>query len=153
MNQMKSKAICLETTVRKVDPNFLFPIGLCIFLILQTGCSALRETPPTPALEMALPTVQVTADQIAQAMDQDAFFSTYAFNALIIRGVVSSIDGQSGALIIALKTSGASRVLCDLGNQNTAVHVGDSITVEAAFPNQDVIRQGADVLIRNCSLP
>ncbi len=58
MNQMKSKAICLETTVRKVDPNFLFPIGLCIFLILQTGCSALRETPPTPALEMALPTVR-----------------------------------------------------------------------------------------------
>jgi hypothetical protein len=44
-------------------------------------------------------------------------------------------------------------VLCDLGNKAAAIKVGDSITVRSANPGQDVARQDAGVLIRNCTIP
>jgi hypothetical protein len=101
---------------------------------------------------LSLPTLQVTADQVAQSMQQDAFFSTYGLNTLIITGTVSSIDRQANDLIVELKTSVPTRVLCDLGNQSSSVHVGDVMAVISVLPNRDVARQGSDMLIKNCTV-
>jgi hypothetical protein len=119
-------------------------------LVGQAACNALRETPPTP--QLSLPTIQVTADQVAQSMQQDDFFSTYGLNTLIISGTVSSIDRQANDLIVELKTSVPTRVFCELGNQSSSVHVGDAITVRSVLPNRDVTRRGSDMLIKNCTL-
>lgn len=127
--------------------------GFAVFVVqiyALAGCSLFREPSPTPR-----PTTvaQVTADDVAQAMDNDAFYSTYGQTTLLIRGTVAALDPQPGHFTVTLATSVRTQVLCDLGGQAPPIKVGDVITVRSADPGNDVSRQDAAVLIHNCALP
>lgn len=115
-----------------------------------SACGLLREPLPTP-----VPTtvVRVTADQVAQAMEADEFWTTYGHGALLIQGTVASVNQQPNHFILELATSVPTTVLCDLGKQAASAKVGDTITVESANPEQDVLRQPSAVMIQNCTLP
>jgi hypothetical protein len=136
-------------------PRFLFErTGVAALAILLLGnlaaCGLLREPVATPR---PTPVLSVTADQVAQAMSADEFYSTYGQSTLLIRGIVSSVDPQPDHLIVGLATSGSTAVLCDLGNHPPSVNTGDTITVRSANPEQDVSREQSAVMIHNCSLP
>ena len=114
-----------------------------------SACGLLREPLPTAR---PTPVVPVTADQVAQAMDADAFYSTYGQTTLLVRGTVSFIDQQPDHLILQFATSGSTAVLCDLGKTSSSVKVGDVVTVRSTNPGQDVARETAAVMIKNCTL-
>lgn len=121
-----------------------------LLLISLSACGLFREPLPTPR-----PTTvaQVTADQVAQAMDDDAFYATYGQTSLLIQGTVAAVDQQTNHFIVTLATGVRTKVQCDLGNKAPAVKVGDTITIRSANPEQDVARQDAAVLIHNCTIP
>jgi hypothetical protein len=114
------------------------------------ACGLLREPVATPR-----PTTvaQVTADQVAQAMDEDRFYATYGHSTLLIQGTVAAVDQQPDDFIVTLATGVRTKVLCDLGNKAPAVKVGEAITIRSANPEQDVARRDAAVLIHNCTIP
>jgi hypothetical protein len=145
-----------------VSPSHFLPmksrssiwIGMLILLLLNlAGCGLMRQTAPTPGGSSALPTLEVSADQIALAMQNDEFFSDYRGDSLIIHGVVSSISQQGNDWVVELKTNIATRVFCNLGNLSVTAQAGDAITVVSDYPNRDVSRQGPDLLIKNCTVP
>jgi hypothetical protein len=121
-----------------------------VLLICLPACGLLREPLATPRPTSV---VQVSADQVAQAMDDDRFYATYGQTTLLIQGTVAGIDPQPGHFILILATSGSTLVLCDLGNKAAAIKTGDSVTVRSADPEKDIARQDAGVLIRNCTVP
>jgi len=125
-------------------------LGALVLLIGLAGCGLLREPLATPRRTSV---VQVSADQVAQAMTDDRFYATYGRTTLLIQGTVAAIAQQPGHFIVTLATSGPAQVFCDLGTKAAAVKTGDSITVRSADPERDVARQDADVLIHNCTLP
>jgi hypothetical protein len=121
-----------------------------ILLICLSACGLFREPLATPR-----PTTvaQVTADQVAQAMDDDTFYATYGQTSLLIQGRVAAVDQQANHFIVTLATGVRTKVQCDLGNKAPAVRVGDTITIRSANPEQDVSRLDAAVLIHNCTIP
>lgn len=120
--------------------------AITLLALAFAGCGALREQNPTPTATV----VHVSANQIAQAMAEDRFFSDYGHSTLLVDGTVLSVTRQDDDLIIELGTSAPNRVLCDIGNQVTSVSPGDTITVQA--PSNDARRQGSAVLLRSCSM-
>ena len=109
---------------------FIPSVALAVLASLA-GCGLLRETPVTP---QPTTVVQVTADQAAQAMDEDRFWSTYGRSALLIQGTVAALDQQPNDLIVSLATSGQTQVLCDLGTADAAIKIGDLVVVDAGCP-------------------
>ena len=131
--------------------NRLASLAALVLLLSFTlaGCGVLREPSPTPA-----PTTvaQVTADQVAQAMEADSFYATYGHTTLLVSGTVAGVDPGPGHFIITLGTNETTQVLCDLGGQSPAIKFGDTLTVRSADPENDVLRQNGDVIIQNCTL-
>ena len=121
-----------------------------LLVMSLSACGLFREPLATPR-----PTTvaQVTADQVAQAMDEDRFYATYGQTVLLIQGTVAAVDQQPDDFVVTLATSVRTKVLCDLGNIAPGVKVGEAITVRSANPEKDVARQDAAVLIHNCTLP
>ena len=121
-----------------------FSVVFWVFISLA-GCnlSALRNPTPTP-----LPTsvVQVTADEIARAMQEDNFYGEFSPNMLQVKGTVLSVTGSE----IELQTSVPTRVLCDLATAANGIQPGDSITVQALAA--DAQRAPSAVVLKNCSL-
>ena len=125
-------------------------VALALLLGALAACSVFRQALPTP-----VPTTvaQVTADQVAQAMDDDEFYSTYGHTTLLIQGTVAALDPQPSHFTLTLDTGVRTKVLCDLGQQTPPIKVGDTVTVRSANPENDVQRQEAAVFIKNCTLP
>ncbi len=124
-------------------------IIMCL-LTLLTACGlgrALRAATPTPA---PAPEVQVTADQVAQAMQADEFYSDYRGDLLLVSGKVKAVNQQVGSMQIELETNLPTTVVCDLGNQNTSVKPGDQVTVQALAA--DAERGQAAVLLKQCRI-
>ncbi len=132
-----------------LPPTRALLAALILLLGPLAACGLFREPLPTPR-----PTTvaQVTADDVAQAMDEDRFYSTYGQTTLMVRGTVAALDPQPGHFTVTLATGVRTKVLCDLGGQSPPIHVGDVITVRSADPEHDVQRRDAAVLIQNCAL-
>ena len=143
MDQLYWLNAAMKTTLR---PGLLAALAL----LLLAACGIFRE--PQATLRPTT-VVQVTADDVAQAMDEDRFYSTYGQTTLLVRGTVAALDPQPNHFTVTLATGVRTKVLCDLGSQTPSVHVGDVITVRSADPENDVQRQDAAVLIKNCTLP
>jgi hypothetical protein len=114
------------------------------------ACGVFREPLATPAPTAV---VQISADEAAQAMADDHFWASYSHSTLLIQGTVAAIDSQPQHFILSLATSGSGDVQCDLGSPAQPPTLGDRITVRSANPQNDVVRQGDGLLIRNCTLP
>ncbi len=135
----------------------LFGIVAVTLLTGLSACDLLREPRPgaqsSPTPNPAFPVVRVTADQVAQAMEQDEFFADYGQSRLLIQGTVSLVKRQDSDLIIELETSVPTKVICDLGNYFGIIRVGSTVTVESAFPQRDASRQQSAVMLKNCTIP
>jgi hypothetical protein len=127
-------------------------LGLALLFLPLAGCGVFLASRPTPASVPTWPPMQVTADQVAQAMQEDHFYEDYGQSSLFIHGTVSAVSAQNNDAIVELASSIPTKVRCDLGHQAPAVHVGDPITVQAADPETDAIREPSAVLIKNCRL-
>src|SRR6185369_16459949 len=100
-----------------IGSRMKFAPGALMALILLAslaGCGLFRETPVTP---QPTSVAHITADQAAQAMDEDRFWSTYGRSALAIQGTVAALDQQPNDLLLTLAASGPTQVVCDLGRQ------------------------------------
>ena len=130
---------------------------LALLLLFLSACSWLREPAPTPLPadrpNPDFPVVHVTADQVAQAMEQDRFYSDYGFTTLLIEGPVASVRRQGTDLIVRLDTAFETKVVCNLGGYVGIVRAGTTITVRSVYPQRDVSRQPLAVMIENCTIP
>lgn len=112
-----------------------------------TGCGALRGTPaptPTPAI------VKISADQAAQAMTNDEFFSDYRNDILQVSGTVSAVTQVNGQTAIEMQTSIARIVRCYLDGPASAPAVGATVTVQAA--SADGQREDDAVGLQHCTV-
>jgi len=124
-------------------------LARAVLLMALSACSLLREPLPTPAPTSV---AHVTADQVAQAMDDDNFYNIYGHTTLLVQGVVAALDQQPNHLTVSLATGVRTKVACDLGSASPAVKIGDTLTVRSADPENDVTRQDAAVVIKNCTI-
>jgi hypothetical protein len=111
-----------------------------------SACENFRSPVPTPPPE---PTVRVTAKEVAQAMQDDRFFSDYGSSILLVRGEISSVEQQETFTVVALRTSSPEGVACEIAAGTTAP-VGQMVTVRAR--SADAQRSGPTVVLHNCHL-
>ncbi len=130
---------------------------ILLLLAMLSACQYLREPSPTPAPipspNPAYPVVHLTADQAARAMEDDEFFSDYGQSTLLIQGTVSATRRQDADLLITLDTTVPTKITCDLANYLGIVRVGDTVTIQSAYPRRDASRQGSTLMLKNCTLP
>ena len=107
---------------------------------------------PTLAPTPTLPSAQVTADQVAQSMQDDQFFTDFGDTTLLIQGTVAAVEQQGSHTRLKLATSLPINVVCDISPESPGVHVGELITVKSANPPRDASRDASSVLLNNCSL-
>lgn len=129
--------------------NALIACATLALLSLLAGCGLFRETPPTP---QPTTVVQITADQAAQAMQDDNFYATYGRHTLLIQGTVAAVDQQPNHLIVTLTTRLQTSVQCDLGSQTAPLKPGAALTLRVTDPENDVLRQDGALFIKNCAL-
>jgi hypothetical protein len=119
-------------------------IVILLLLIVAGGCyywgwrSALNGL----TIKMATPT------QIAQAMKNDNFYSTYNENTLRVPGVVTSVSQRGRDAVIGLGTDSSFKTLCNLGHVTTNLHNGETVTVLAEAATAE--RQTQAVMLINC---
>ena len=128
-----------------------FGLALLV-LVLVAGCGSQLEVTPTPLPQPTFPVVHVNAADIAQAVQDDRFFSDYGRSDLLISGTVASVSQLDSDTVVDLATGGLGAVRCDLGQASPAVYVGSSVTVESRDPERDASRDGAALMLRQCRL-
>lgn len=116
-----------------------------LVLLLVVGASAFflgdKHALETMSVEHASP------HDLAEAMRDDRFYSSYRERTLVVRGTVVSDAGG----MVGLQTDSSYSLICDLGAQPTNVRVGDTITVVAEGAVAE--RQPSGVLLRGCLIP
>lgn len=125
-------------------------LGLIGFLLLGlAACSVLRQQlpTPTPAPQIIL---QVTADQIARAMQEDHFYSDYETYTLRVQGTVSGLTQQGSGLTIELNTTVGTGVYCEMRGSAPDLRPCEAITVTA--PGNEAQRSPGAVLLKHCAL-
>jgi hypothetical protein len=95
---------------------------------------------------------RVTATQIANAMQEDRFYTDYRESTLLVDGVVSSVSMRGSDVIAEFKTDSSFQALYDLGPRSTSsLHAGDRMTVIAEAASAE--RQPSAVLLNGCVTP
>lgn len=122
-------------------------VVIVILFIVAIGCFFLgwRETLNNLTIKSVTPT------QIANAMKNDDFYSSYDENTLLIHGVVSSVNKQGGSDVISLSATSSYKALCDLENSVTTPKEGSTVTVLAEGATAE--RQTNGVLLKDCVIP
>jgi hypothetical protein len=92
--------------------------------------------------------MHVTPDQIADAMKNDSFFSSYKEKTLIVEGTVLAISDKGGNVILGFKTSSAFQALCNLNVASSSIQAGDTIRVVAL--GATAARENSAVLLQDC---
>jgi hypothetical protein len=147
---MKTGYMEIQNALIRRFRQLAWPGILALVMLSTPACSVLRQQIPTPTMDLARQ-VHVTADQIAQAMQEDHFYSDYGQNELVVQGTVLSVDDQKNGTTISLATRVSTGVACELGKGATRVKAGDSITVSARA--DQALREPNAVLLKNCSIP
>ena len=129
------------------------PIGIVLLSMLLAGsytlagCGLLRQQVVTPTPQVK----QVTANEIALAMQEDHFYSDYDPYALEVQGVVMEVRQAKDDYILELATQIDTKVWCDFGSQAPKAKKGDA--VEVYSPDAHAAqRQNKAVLLVDCSI-
>ncbi len=93
--------------------------------------------------------MQLTANEVAQAMQDDRFFSDYGSSILLVQGEISSVEQQGTFTVVALRTDSPEEVACEIAAGSTAP-VGQMVTVRAR--SADAQRSGPIVVLHDCHL-
>jgi hypothetical protein len=125
---------------------------LLLFLLLAgsntlSGCGLLRQQVATPTPQV----VQVTADEIALAMQEDHFYTDYNPYALEVQGVVTDVRQVNKDYVLELATQINTKVLCDFGGQAPKAKKGDSVEVYCPDAH-GAQRQNNTVFLVNCTI-
>lgn len=91
--------------------------------------------------------VDATPDQLAEAMRADRFYSDYNQDAVVVSGVVASLDG-AGSTTLQFRTSGPFTTRCRLDRSPQGVRPGDRVTVVAQGATAE--RLPSAVLLTGC---
>jgi hypothetical protein len=91
---------------------------------------------------------EVTPTNLASAMRQDEFWSTYRFNTLIFDGKIQSINSNHDKTTLGFVTSDKYGVSCEVNELNTAFKVGATYKFEVEAYQAE--RQPHSVLLHNC---
>ena len=97
-----------------------------------------------------LATKSVTPNQLANAMQQDDFYSTYREDILLVNAPVSSVTKHNGATVVGFKTTVAYHLNCKINTTSTDIKSGDTIRILSVAYNAQ--RQPNGVLLNNCIL-
>ena len=89
---------------------------------------------------------KVTPVELADAMQQDHFYSSYGEAALLFSGVVTSTRQKDGVTIATFKTGTAYALECQF--PNAEVKAGDMVSVAAPGGSAERLPHG--VLLHNC---
>ncbi|MBU6321621.1 MAG: hypothetical protein KGI78_02370 [Patescibacteria group bacterium] len=90
--------------------------------------------------------VDVTPDQMAQAMSADNFYGLWREDTLVASGMVAGVTKQGGDTLIQLETSSVSKVYCDIGTTSTSLAIGANIRVLAEGERANRIPQGVTLV-------
>jgi hypothetical protein len=99
----------------------------------------------------AMSVKRASPNELAEAMKQDHFFSSYRESTLLVRGTVVSADHADGGGMVGLQTGSTYSLTCDLGHQPMSAHLVDAVTVLAEGSSAE--RQSSGVLLRGCTIP
>jgi hypothetical protein len=127
--------------------NFKILIGGVLMLIAIVAAGGLFWWGSSRALQ-TLSITSVTPDQLADAMQKDAFYTLYREKTLVVQGTVASVRNEGNGTIITLKTSTSYQTLCNIGSAPTTVKVGDTSTLLAE--GATAIREPSAVLLVGC---
>ena len=93
---------------------------------------------------------RATPDQLANAMQQEAFYSDYRGRTLLVNATIVSVTDRAGAKIVRLATTSSLTVLCNLDQAPAITHAGDAVTVVAEGAAAQ--RQPTGVLLQGCAI-
>jgi len=94
--------------------------------------------------------VEVTPDQMVQAMGADDFFGLWRESTLVASGTVAGVSQQNGDTLIEIKTDSVSKAYCNIGSVTTSFAAGDSIRVLAEGEKANRISSG--VVLIGCKV-
>jgi len=93
---------------------------------------------------------RATPDQLANTMQQDAFYSNYRGSTLLIGATIASVTDRAGATIVKLVTTSSFIVFCILGQTPATTRAREAVTVVAEGAAAQ--RQPAGVLLQGCAI-
>ncbi|MGA2821572.1 MAG: hypothetical protein ABSF61_13105 [Anaerolineales bacterium] len=133
--------------IASLQSGIVFRLAAC-----RASCGSLREPPSSPPSDFLLPSLHVTADQVASAVQEDRFFSDRGVSTRLVQGTVVSVGERDHDLLAELGTSVPTRIFRDLRNPLPRIQVSDTLKVQSAHPQMDVSRQASGLMIRNCRI-
>lgn len=89
---------------------------------------------------------RVSVVQLADAMQQDHFYSDYGDSAVLFTAKVSKVDAKDDTSLVTFATGRPYDVVCQF--TNISVHTGQAVSVVAPAGSAD--RQPHGVLLHNC---
>ena len=119
-----------------VAVGIIFAFG-CYFLGMKHGLESMTFRQATPT-------------DLAEAMKNDHFFTSYRENTLIVSGVIASLNTQGNDLVLGFKTNSSYNAYCNLGAATTSLHIGDTTTVLAEAASAQ--RQPSAVMLTQCMI-
>lgn len=94
---------------------------------------------------------RVGPEQLATAMQQDHFYSTYSQSTLLVTGTIESVSKQGNHLVATFKTSASFKAQCDLGGNDQNLPTNREITL--ITEGGTALRLSNAILLTNCTLP
>lgn len=90
---------------------------------------------------------RVTVAQLADAMQQDGFYSAYGDAAVLFNAKVDSVTQHNGAALVTFTTGRPYSVTCQFAS-NVSIKSGQMVSIAA--PAGSAERQSNSVLLHNC---
>ncbi len=97
-----------------------------------------------------LTVVDATPDQLAAAMQNDQFYSTYNEHTVLVQGVVASLTADGSGAALQFQTQGAFTTRCHVDTYPATVHPGDTISALRQGPRPS--GSTSAVLLMGCRL-
>jgi len=94
---------------------------------------------------------RVTPNQIADAMQQDHFYSDFGHKTLIVKGKVASVTKNGGSNRVTLETTSSYHAYCDLSKESKVPPTGSKVKLLAE--GGAALRQSNAVLLVGCTTP
>jgi hypothetical protein len=132
--------------MRKLLKNKPFVISVAVFILLMGGLIVAWLSSLYTLNHLSF--IEVTPTQLAAAMRQDEFWSSYRFNTLVFDGKVQSVAKDSGIMTLGLVTSDTYGASCEVTNSNDTFKIGNTYKFEAETYQAE--RQPHGVLLHNC---
>ena len=128
-----------------MNRNTKLIIGAALLAIILVGLASFWEGNLRSRANIGI--VRVSTAQLADAMLQDDFYSTYADTVVLFSGKVASVSTEGSDSLVTFNTGRPYAVVCQFPK---AVTYASGQTVSVAAPAGSAERQAHGVLLHNC---